>query len=301
MDQTQLPLPNNNDPLPAPGLVPLEDPNAVAVDPNAPLPLSQTDQPTDDQPTSYKRGRGRPPGSKNKPNPNPKPRKVRKKKTPPPRLPRGRPPKVRNEEDQAAWEEKRARKALGIKKQKGRPRKFPGYLVREMRLRKNRDEYIHLLREYDETHPEMAEGAAAGGSASGGAAEMLELDDRDRMEGDEEEVRRALDSSQFELGMDPEASGAAGGAEGGEEGGREGQGGMDEVGESLFPQNWDGHGQSLLEVVDAAAAAQEAEARAAQDAQQQAQASGPGGMEGDAVEDMKRVFRLDGDRETIAT
>ena len=187
-----------------------------------------------------------------------------------------------------------------------------------MRLRKNRDEYIHLLREYEEAHPELVggaddpEGTEGPAGAIGGDAMMP--DDAAEREGDEDEVRRALDGSQFDLnGMDPEREGAsdAVGAEGAE-GGTDGDGaGMDVVGESLFPQNWDGHGQSLLEVVDAAAAAQEAEAREARGAQRerqhqrQAQSSGPGGLEGesegDAVEDMKRVFGLDGDRETIAT
>lgn len=47
-------------------------------------------------------------------------------------------------------ERERAEKLSGAgpKRQKGRPRKFPGYLVREMRLKKNRAEYRELLRSY---------------------------------------------------------------------------------------------------------------------------------------------------------
>ena len=38
---------------------------------------------------------------------------------------------------------------MGIKRKRGRPRKFPGYLVREMRLKKNRSEFNDLLREHE--------------------------------------------------------------------------------------------------------------------------------------------------------
>jgi hypothetical protein len=39
-------------------------------------------------------------------------------------------------------------KSAGIKRKKGRPRKFPGHLVRDMRLKKNRSEYRELLSMY---------------------------------------------------------------------------------------------------------------------------------------------------------
>ena len=93
--------------------------------------------------------RGRPKGSKNKPNPDkppppPPPPKVQRK--------RGRPPKKRTPEEEAEMERRKAEKAQGIKRMKGRPRKYPGYLVREMRLKKNRSEYRELLNRYDEDH-----------------------------------------------------------------------------------------------------------------------------------------------------
>ncbi|WVR06949.1 hypothetical protein IAU60_003985 [Kwoniella sp. DSM 27419] len=100
-------------------------------------------------PPPVKRGRGRPKGSKNKVKAKPKPRPPK-----PPvatvSRPKGRPPKVRTPEDQADYDLRKQEKALGIKRQKGRPRKFPGYLVREMRLRKNREEFNELLRSHEE-------------------------------------------------------------------------------------------------------------------------------------------------------
>lgn len=90
-----------------------------------------------------KRSRGRPKGSKNKPRPNARPR-------PPPPSPkrRGRPPKVRSGEELEEYERKLEEKAAGVKRKKGRPRKFPGYLIRDMRLKKNRSEYRELLGTY---------------------------------------------------------------------------------------------------------------------------------------------------------
>lgn len=93
--------------------------------------------------------RGRPKGSKNKPRPN------RPAPPPPPSPPkekrkRGRPPKKRTPEEEADIERRKAEKAQGIKRMKGRPRKYPGYLVREMRLKKNRSEYRELLNRYDD-------------------------------------------------------------------------------------------------------------------------------------------------------
>ncbi|AFR92414.1 hypothetical protein C343_00283 [Cryptococcus neoformans C23] len=98
---------------------------------------------------SVKRGRGRPKGSKNKPKPGPPPPKPPKPPKPPAR-PKGRPPKQRTPAEQAEYELRKHEKELGIKRQKGRPRKFPGYLVREMRLKKNREEFNELMREYEE-------------------------------------------------------------------------------------------------------------------------------------------------------
>ncbi|WVQ99576.1 hypothetical protein IAU59_006712 [Kwoniella sp. CBS 9459] len=95
-----------------------------------------------------KRGRGRPKGSKNKSKPKPPPRPPKRVLGPP--KPKGRPPKIRPPDEQADYELRKQEKALGIKRQKGRPRKFPGYLVREMRLKKNREEFNQLLRGYDD-------------------------------------------------------------------------------------------------------------------------------------------------------
>lgn len=96
--------------------------------------------------------RGRPKGSKNKPRPDrpapppPSPLKPKRK--------RGRPPKKRTPEEEAELERRKAERAQGIKRMKGRPRKYPGYLVREMRLKKNRSEYRELLNRYDDDHDE---------------------------------------------------------------------------------------------------------------------------------------------------
>jgi hypothetical protein len=98
-----------------------------------------------------KKGRGRPKGSKNKPKLNPKPKPPKPPKAP--AKPRGRPPRPRTAEEQAAFEAKKHDRAMGIKRKKGRPRKFPGYLVRDMRLRKNRAEYLELMRRAEEGLP----------------------------------------------------------------------------------------------------------------------------------------------------
>nr|ODN88243.1 hypothetical protein L203_02851 [Cryptococcus depauperatus CBS 7841] len=96
-----------------------------------------------------KRGRGRPKGSKNKPKPGPS--IIRPPKPPkPPSRPKGRPPKERTPAEQAEYELRKQEKEMGIKRQKGRPRKFPGYLVREMRLKKNRDEFNKVIRLHEE-------------------------------------------------------------------------------------------------------------------------------------------------------
>ena len=105
-------------------------------------PRSNLDQP-------LKRGRGRPKGSKNKPKPDAPPKRPTKRTKPPPSRPRGRPRKVRDPEEQAELDRKGEEKALGIHRRRGRPRKYPGYLVREMRLKKNRSEFNDLLRRHE--------------------------------------------------------------------------------------------------------------------------------------------------------
>lgn len=96
--------------------------------------------PTEGQPV--RRGRGRPKGSKNKnpplPKP-PKPPKPPKAKKPPGKI--GRPRKARTAEEEAEYDLRLEEKKLGIKRKHGRPRKYPGYLVRDMRLKKNREVY----------------------------------------------------------------------------------------------------------------------------------------------------------------
>ncbi|ORX35801.1 hypothetical protein BD324DRAFT_631765 [Kockovaella imperatae] len=238
---------------------------------------------------SVKRGRGRPKGSKNKYKAVTKPRKPRRKKTPPPKRPRGRPPKVRDPDEQAEYEASRARKELGIAKRKGRPRKFPGYLVREMRLRKNREEYIRLLREYEENHPEGQEPPE---DPDGGVDDDIRMEVVPTMDEGyqaEDEVRRALEGQAFNLA----ASGMDGQPSGDVQPDVSGEGGV----ESIFANAWEPHGQSLLEVVDAAAAA-EAARRAEEEEEEQEPVEGeenmPSGHDSQAVEDMKRVFRLDG-------
>ncbi|WVW84022.1 hypothetical protein I302_106050 [Kwoniella bestiolae CBS 10118] len=99
--------------------------------------------------TKRARGRGRPKGSKNKHKSAPAPKLPKGPKAP--AKPKGRPPKERNPEEQADYELRRHERELGIKRRKGRPRKFPGYLVREMRLKKNRKEFNELLRSYNLT------------------------------------------------------------------------------------------------------------------------------------------------------
>ncbi|ORY32788.1 hypothetical protein BCR39DRAFT_521571 [Naematelia encephala] len=130
------------------------DPLAGPSSPHIPLHEQLSDTPHADTLDSSsllnpKRGRGRPKGSKNKPKARPPPPPPRKP-TPPPPKPRGRPPKVRTSAEQAEYERRKHEMALGIKRRKGRPRKFPGYLVREMRLSKNRSEFNELLRAYEE-------------------------------------------------------------------------------------------------------------------------------------------------------
>lgn len=99
-----------------------------------------------------KRGRGRPKGSKNKPKPRPPtPDPPSDPEPEPPRRKKGRPPKIRSEEEIAEIERRKEEKELGIKRKRGRPRKYPELgLVREMRLKKNREavqEKIRMLEE----------------------------------------------------------------------------------------------------------------------------------------------------------
>lgn len=115
------------------------------------------------------RRRGRPKGSKNKAKPGPPP-------PPPPPKPakkRGRPPKKRTEEELAEIERQRLAKEHGYRKPKGRPRKFPGYLVREMRLKKNRAEFTDLLRR----HGEMERIQAQHGDGAGEEGEAQDQED----------------------------------------------------------------------------------------------------------------------------
>ncbi|WWC94296.1 hypothetical protein V866_001138 [Kwoniella sp. B9012] len=128
------------------------------------------------------RGRGRPKGSKNKHKAVPIPKVPKGPK--PPSKPKGRPPKERNPEEQAEYELRRHERAMGIKRRKGRPRKFPGYLVREMRLKKNRKEFNELLRNYqlnkpdgeDDSEDEEDDDDDDGGEYQGEAIQIQNLD-----------------------------------------------------------------------------------------------------------------------------
>ncbi|EIW70389.1 hypothetical protein M231_05638 [Tremella mesenterica] len=94
-----------------------------------------------------KRGRGRPKGSRNKPKPF---AEIKVKPPKPPSKPRGRPLKTRLPEDQAEYEQRKQDKAMGIQRARGRPRKFPGYLVREMRLKHNRAQFMEVIRQHED-------------------------------------------------------------------------------------------------------------------------------------------------------
>ncbi|WVQ72453.1 hypothetical protein IAR50_002005 [Cryptococcus sp. DSM 104548] len=118
-------------------------PSSAPLENQSPLPDSDPSQPP------LKRGRGRPKGSKNKPKPGPPPPRPPKPPKPAAR-PKGRPPKPRTPAEQAEYDLRKQEKEMGVKRQKGRPRKFPGYLVREMRLKKNRVEFSELMRHLEE-------------------------------------------------------------------------------------------------------------------------------------------------------
>lgn len=124
------------------------------------LPL---EEPVPEPTVPVKRGRGRPKGSKNKP----KPGQPTEPPPPPPRKPKGRPPKVRTAEELAEFERRKEEKALGIKRKRGRPRKYPELgLVREMRLKKNREAVQEKIRMLEERARLEAAAAESGGSAA---------------------------------------------------------------------------------------------------------------------------------------
>jgi hypothetical protein len=131
---------------------------------------------TDAPPSQFipKRGRGRPKGSKNKPKANPpppKPPKIKEKK------PIGRPRKQRTTEEEVEYNKRLEEKRLGIKRKKGRPRKYEGYLVRDMRLKRNRVEFAEVIRRHREMEVQKI-GLLSEGEASGlgrdGEGEMMQ-------------------------------------------------------------------------------------------------------------------------------
>ncbi|KAK4686881.1 hypothetical protein P7C73_g3243, partial [Tremellales sp. Uapishka_1] len=129
--------------------------------PQSPLASTSFDTTLD----TKRRGRGRPKGSKNKPKPGepfppPSPE-------PAPKRRKGRPPKKRSPEEQAELDRRKAEKEAGITKQKGRPRKYPGFLVREMRLKKNRgsSEMAARFRALQEGRLDPEDGAGRDGEA----------------------------------------------------------------------------------------------------------------------------------------
>ncbi|EKD00595.1 hypothetical protein A1Q2_05083 [Trichosporon asahii var. asahii CBS 8904] len=123
------------------------------------LPL---EEPVPEPTVPVKRGRGRPKGSKNKP----KPGQPTEPPPPPPRKPKGRPPKVRTAEELEEFERRKEEKALGIKRKRGRPRKYPELgLVREMRLKKNREAVQEKIRMLEERARLEEAAAENGGSA----------------------------------------------------------------------------------------------------------------------------------------
>lgn len=132
-----------------------------------------------------KRGRGRPKGSKNKPKVLDgtgdsatdhqrvsKARKVvRDPVAPKEKRPIGRPPKIRHGAELEAFLKRKADAEQGIKPTRGRPRKFPGYLIREMRLKHNREEFREVVRRAaEEAETEALAQAAAGPEGAAGLA-----------------------------------------------------------------------------------------------------------------------------------
>jgi hypothetical protein len=89
------------------------------------------------------------------------PRKVKEKK------PIGRPRKIRSAEEEAEFNLRLEEKRLGIKRKQGRPRKYDGYLVREMRLKKNRAEFAEVIRRHAESERDGATRAGEEGGING--------------------------------------------------------------------------------------------------------------------------------------
>lgn len=133
---------------------------------NLVLPLDESEVPP------VKRGRGRPKGSKNKPKPGAPP-----PAPPPPKRPRGRPPKVRTQEELEEIERRKQEKELGIHRKRGRPRKYPEIgLVREMRLKKNREVFAEKMRQLQEREREEQEKAANYEYKEGDYSEPAQMD-----------------------------------------------------------------------------------------------------------------------------
>ncbi|KAL1411543.1 hypothetical protein Q8F55_002505 [Vanrija albida] len=154
-----------------------------------------------------KRGRGRPKGSKNKPKPGAPPPEVQ---APPPRRPKGRPPKVRSAEELAEFERRKEERALGIKRKRGRPRKYPELgLVREMRLKKNRagvQEKIRLLEE--RARLEAAEHDESGEHDAVAAAEHLHAHLHDGLADDAESSAAAALATASEVALGEQVAAA---------------------------------------------------------------------------------------------
>lgn len=134
-------------------------PTALPI-PSADHDLDHAQSPSD---IPTKRGRGRPKGSKNRPKsldappkpvPQPKLRQPKEKPLGPVRKV-GRPPKVRTGEELEEFLRRKQEAEMGIQRRRGRPRKFPGYLVREMRLKRNREEFREVVRRHTEGENEV--------------------------------------------------------------------------------------------------------------------------------------------------
>ena len=90
-------------------------------------------------------------------------------------------------------------RAMGIKRAKGRPRKFPGYLVRELRLKQNRQEFNEVLRRHEDQqmHDEgLSHDGAEAEHVDGHAMEAGDGTDEQQHAGDDVEV----DYSQWDIG-----------------------------------------------------------------------------------------------------
>lgn len=108
----------------------------------------------------------------------------------------GRPPKERTGAELEEHLRRQAELAAGIKRQRGRPRKFPGYLVRDMRLKANREEFREVVKRAEEVDEGGVEEAAqnsgnrvqdeAGTWETGGGGGRYEEGDGMLDEGEEE-------------------------------------------------------------------------------------------------------------------